>query len=270
MSWPHKVVNHCVSTLRALVLHRHAVRIVVLGHQKSGTTVIAALLSMMLDDEYSKDPLYFVDLGNAQQVERLLMRPDLLRSVVSRHRRLFCRSVLKDPDLSFLVPQARAVFDNAKFLFVIRDPRTVIRSIADRLSLSKEDLCVTAENLSLPNRHWTLILSGALPPERGATVAEVLAHRWRRAAGEYLQNPGGFTLIKYEDFLQEKLETLRTGLTELGLRQKVDVAQWVDHQFQPKGKSTVATHERIGRGTWDSVTDICRRELIHFGYESVS
>ena len=108
MSWPHKVVNHCASTLRALVLHRHAVRIVVLGHQKSGTTAIAALLSMMLDDKYSNDP--------------------------------------------------------------IRDARTVIRGIADRLSLSKEDLCVTAENLSLPNRHWRLILSGALPPERGATV----------------------------------------------------------------------------------------------------
>src|SRR5690606_22302361 len=69
-----------LSDARAIVLHRHAVRVVVLGHQKSGTTAIASLLAKMVRRDYANDPLYSVDRGRAELVERTMRTPNSLGS----------------------------------------------------------------------------------------------------------------------------------------------------------------------------------------------
>ena len=253
---------------RAVILHRHAVKLLVLGHQKSGTTAIGALLAKMMGGSYANDPLFLYDWGHGQAVKDVVDHPERLGPLVSRNRRLFCNTVLKDPDLTFLIPECRRIFTNAQVVFVMRDPRNTIRSIADRLQLTSDDLQQSADALELPNRHWQLILASQLPDVGGTTVAEVLALRWQRAANEYLRNAEQVHLIRYEDFLADRSLELRRILSELDIRQRADVTQWLDHQFQPKGNRHTDLYERLGTRNLEAIERICAETMAQFDYNA--
>ena len=112
------------------------VLVVVLGHQKSGTTAIASLLSKAVGLDVSIDPLFHIDQGKAKVVENLINNPNSIRWLCLRHSNLFCKEIVKDPDLIFVYEHVRRHYRNAQLLFVVRDLRDTIQSICNRLGLS--------------------------------------------------------------------------------------------------------------------------------------
>jgi len=96
----------------------------------------------------------------------------------------------------------------------------------------------------------------------------VLALRWQRAANEYLRNAEQVHLIRYEDFLADRSLELRRILSELDIRQRADVTQWLDHQFQPKGNRHTDLYERLGTRNLEAIERICAETMAQFDYNA--
>ena len=245
-----------------------AVRLIVLGHQKSGTSAVGALLAKMLARSYAQDPFYACDVGRGQVAYEVVNGSVLLGQAVAANRSLFCRYVLKDPDLTFVVEQLPDVFPNAKLVFVVRDPRDTIRSIADRLKLSWEELSQPLKPQAAMNRHWKLILGGELPAGNfnGMAVAEVLAHRWVKAVSAYIEHQRGNLVIRYEDFCNDKIGSLTQLAKRLGLVARSDISRWVDVPFQPKGVGGASWDDRMGHHTVTIIEEVCSSHMRRFNY----
>lgn len=255
--------------MKALLWHRRLVQVIVFGHQKSGTSAIASLLAKASGLDYAQDPLYRLDRGSAARLSELLNGQRTLDSMVSRHRRVICRPIIKDPDLIHVYDQCRRVFAGAKSVFVVRDPRDTIRSIADRLSLDANDLQRPAKEPPISVEHWRKILSGELPHAdnyQGASVARVLADRWRRAAQQYLARSDEFLLVRYEDFNRDKQATIDRALAEIGIDSRFAIDPWLDYAFQPKGKTDIHWEERLGRDTLEIIEGECKSLMMEFDY----
>lgn len=243
--------------------------LVVLGHQKSGTTAIAALAAHAAGVEYSNDPLYRADLGKGELADKLLSYEVKLRSEVKKRPKLFCEIVVKDPDFSFIPDQVVSVFNRARVIYVVRDPRqTVLSCIADRLSLSMDDLVRPDLPQNLPNRHWRLILEGQLPQINGHSIAERLAYRWKDALKSCWQLQGLLTFIRYEDFLENKVAFINNLVCDCGLEVHTPIDQDVDRKFQQPGDSKIDPFERLGLDNIEAIEAIVGKDMESFGYES--
>lgn len=244
------------------------VRVVVVGHQKSGTTAVGGLLARALDTDFSNDPLYRIDRGKAHVVRSLLDGSAELEQVVRSNQPIFCSTVVKDPDLSFLIEACVRTFPKAHIVNVVRDPRDTIRSIADRLQLTSHEL--SCETLDRPdiNAHWGLILEGKLPVVDGTTIVDRLAQRWRQAWAAYTRSSTSVKVLRYEDFRSRKAETIYELAEALHLKVKADLKGQVDVRFQPAGVSDVRLTERLGRENVELIEALCSDEINLLGYQA--
>ena len=244
------------------------VKVVVLGHQKGGTTAVAALLARAAGTDYANDPLHQLDWGRGLTVQALLDGERDLESVVGSRRSLFCSTVLKDPDLTFVAPECAVVFANARLVHVVRDPRDTIRSIADRLGLTSVELGSAQVTAVQINPHWQAILDGGLPSVAGGTVVERLALRWRLALERVTACQVPITVVRYEDFRRRKAEAIVELAEELGLAVQADIGAYVDIQFQPPGSPGVCLVERLGRANVRAIEALCEGAMTSLGYET--
>lgn len=237
--------------------------IIVLGNSKSGTTVIAALLA-----EYG-------GLSVTLDFWPRLRRPSTLAAVhagrlpfdrfVRRFRADFSRDVVKDPHLTFLYPQLAERFPRARFVMVIRDPRDNIRSILNRLDLpgDLDDLDPGAYHGMRPL--WEGILKSPWLGVTGSYI-ERLAARWSLGAGVYLENPDRMALIRYEDFVADKMGAIAGLATRLGLSGRGRIEDKLDTRFQPPGDRSVGWQEFFGRVNLAAIERICEDEARSLGY----
>ncbi|MFO7895154.1 MAG: sulfotransferase [Longimicrobiales bacterium] len=237
--------------------------IIVLGNSKAGTTVIAALLA-----EYG-------DLSVTLDFWPRLRRPETLAAVhagerpfeafVRRFRADFARDVVKDPHLTFLYPQLAQRFPQARFVMVMRDPRDNIRSILNRLELpgDLDDLDPEAYRRMRPL--WEAILKGPWLDVEGNYV-ERLADRWSLGARVYLQHQEEIELIRYEDFVADKLGAI-TGLAErLGVEQRGCIEHKLDTRYQPPGDRDVGRREFFGPSNLRAIEARCAEAARALGY----
>lgn len=264
-----KIKNH----INRLFLTPDKVKLVVLGNQKSGTTVIAALLSEISDIAMSNDPLYMMDWGTGQTAQELIANPEGLQALCDHRPEYFSQKIIKDPDFVFIYPSLRKMYTSARFVFVVRDPRDTIRSICNRLALDGrlENVLPKAADMKGGNHHWELILSGRLPPlhtrKDGLGFIEHLAHRWNCAVQIYLENKADMLLVKYEDFLRNKEGFIKQLAGELDIPDRCSIADKVNIQYQPKGNPNVRWLEFFGENNLASIENICAEFLPVFGYE---
>lgn len=270
------MLSYLNRSIRQLIAPADNAQVVVLGHQKSGTTAIAALLARIADLEVSVDPLFQIDQGKGQAARRLITHPGTLGLLCRTHPQLLTKSIVKDPDLTFIFPTARKCYRNARFLFVVRDPRDVIRSICNRLGLLPTDWrgCPQASDMKNGNEHWEMILSGRLPRQYEGVQAPLtfvanLAYRWNRAAQIFLGSSGQMVLLKYEDFVREKEQSIAKIAADLGLAATGSIKDAVDVQYQPKGNSKTDWPTFFGRHSLCEIESICRRSMSEFGYREV-
>ncbi len=236
--------------------------VIVLGNQKSGTTAIAALLAERAGLSATLDLEEMTD-EDERQMHR---RDDGLAAFVSSHKLEFSREVIKEPRLTFLYPKVRGRFPEAQFVFIVRDPRENIRSILDRLNLP-------GDREQLPDQHraevdpvWELVLDGHWMGLSGENYVDRLAARWSRAARTYLDNAGAFSLVRYEDFLDDKEAVITQLVERLGLPAVNDIHDKVDAQYQPRGNRSVGWKAFYSESNLTRIESRCASAMKELGY----
>ena len=74
-------------------------------------------------------------------------------------------------------------------------------------------------------------------------------------------------LIKYEDFLLNKQETIRKLSEKLNMKEISDISHLLDKQFQPKGKQQkVDVKKFFGAVNYHKIDSICKKNMKKLGY----
>lgn len=243
----------------------HSRPIFVLGHQKSGTTAIAALLAKLIGENYSHDFLFIRKISNAEDFYSGKVSADQLLRVAPS---AFSAGVIKEPDLTLIYGSLKDQFPQANFVFVVRDPRSTIRSILNRLRLpgNMDGLSAAQEQQISRLPIWREILNPRWTGAKSQHYVEVLAHRWCQFADIYLSHAGGMQLLRYEDFNSDKVSSLNVLARRLQREPRRDISHLVDHQFQPRGERSVSFKEFFDAVNVSRIERICASRMAAFGY----
>jgi hypothetical protein len=242
------------------------------GSPKSGTTAIAALLAQATGSKFSNDPFWnvFRRDGHGFLLPDVLDGTLALECFVQRYPAYFAAGIVKDPDFAFLYRDLRQLFPGSSQVFIVRDPRQNIRSILNRLHM-RGDL----ENLGADERRtlaaeggWRAILEGrGLGLDEGANYVGRLAQRWVRGVDAYLASQASVQLLRYEDFVGGKMESIARLADLLGLRLTCDISDRLDRQYQPRGNRSIPMQAFFGRKNLALIEDICAPHMARFGYD---
>jgi hypothetical protein len=241
--------------------------IFVLGHQKSGTSAVAALLGEMSASSTT------IDLRNEDRwptYPRVSAGEMPFERLVRRNRLDFSRQIVKEPNLTFFYSQLSERFPRARFAMVVRDPRDNLRSVLDRLGLPGDREQIPVERERALRRGWRLMLEPAWLGLEGGSYVDVLAQRWNRCADVYLERKDEIALLRYEDFRADKRGALEALAAELGLECRNDVGDQLDRQFQPAGDRTVAPADFFGSRNLERIESACAGRMEKLGYEPFS
>jgi hypothetical protein len=241
-------------------IHPHP--LLVLGNQKSGTTAVAALLAEMVDLPVSLD------------LQREILHPEIQRvrrgelsfeRYVRKNRLDFSRDIIKEPSLTLCYDELAAYFPESRFVMVIRDPRENLRSILQRLRLPGNLERLDEGAMGALPAAWRLVLDGRWLGLRGDNYIEMLAARWNYTTDLYLRHAERTTLVKFEDFLEDKVGEIRSLAATLGLEERRDITSKVDKPFQPPGDRTVRWPEFFGDNL-PRIEKICGERMKRFDY----
>ena len=238
----------------------HPEPIFMLGHAKSGTTAIASLLAKVSGQPVTIDPIFRIDPEGYLQ-QQLLSGELQFEELVEVYKFYFSTPINKDPKLTFFYDDLSRCFPLAKFIFVIRDPRDNIRSFLNRRGIPGN-----LDKLTEDQHKWI----GNLPPIAGKNYIEKLANRWNLAADTYLNHQDQFTLIRYEDFILDKVGTTRSLAEKVGLTASHDISDYVNLQYQPSGDRQVSWSEFFQAENLHLIETICSQRMNCFGYSQSS
>jgi len=232
----------------------------VLGNQKSGTTVIAALLS---DFSGLSSTL---DIRTWTVEEQDLLHEGRLSfgDFVQKHRFEFSSELIKEPALTFLYHEVRKYFTLPKTVFIIRDPRDNIRSILNRVN--REGDKPALENFAEIPQTWQRIIDNRWMGLEYDHYIDSMSARWNRAADVYLENAAEMVLVRYKDFVGDKVGTIKQLARRLGLPCVNDISSQVDVQYQPRGNREVSGEEFFGQENLGRIERICGSRMKKFGY----
>lgn len=203
--------------------------ILVLGNQKTGSTAIAQLLAAFGNLSISPD---LHPLQNADT--HLPNDPDAVSSFIQKARYYFRRDVVKENELTPATDALLKVLPNAKATYVVRHPVHNIRSILDRVSLPGRP--VPLDKLDDLDGGWrSIVNSRSLGIDADDHITS-LAKRWDYITDIYLRNRHRLHLVRYEDFVADKRDTIHVLADRLGIPQKQDVQPLLDVSFQPRGE----------------------------------
>ena len=236
--------------------------VIILGNQKSGTTAIAALLAHLTGKSVTLDiePLWrFPDLA--------LFRKEIpFASFVTKNRYLFSRDIIKEPWLTFFYNDLRSIFPDAKYVFVIRDPRENIRSLLNRLKLPGDLEQLTWEDIQQLEPKWQIIFMGDLIGVPQGHYIEILAHRWVEAAKIYLKNQDNMILVQYESFELNKMKTIEQLAEQLGFEPKYSIKSLIHKPFQPPGNRKISLVDFFGEKNLKRIHKVCAEYMEIFHY----
>lgn len=235
--------------------------IIVLGNQKSGTSAIAHLvadyggLTKTVDIPESWWPV----------LRDLLLGDMSLQKFANQHKAYFAKDVIKEPNLTFLYPQLNHLCPDASYVFVVRDPKANIRSLLNRLGLPGDMKTLELDKFNLPE-----LLSNIFNGDVWGTTAhhyiDILSRRWNRAVDLYLDNQEKMILIRYEDFIADKVGCIGRLAQALEIVHKQDITDKVDIQYQPRGDRNVSWFDFFGKENLKRIERICGARMHKFGY----
>ena len=237
--------------------------ILVLGNPKTGTTVIAALLA-----EYG-------GLSATLDLWPRLRRPETLAAVhegrmsfdrfVRRFAAEFARDVVKDPHLTFLFPQLVDRFPEARYVMVVRDPRDTIRSILNRVGVPGDRQDIGPREYHAMRPLWEATIRSPWLDLGSGNYVERLAARWAEAARVYLDHRSRIQLIRFEDFLADKMGAITRLADALGVEQRGRIEDQLDRPFQPPGDRSVGWRAFFGANL-PRLESRCATEARALGY----
>lgn len=252
--------------IRHLQARVHPSPIIVLGTQKSGTTAVCSLLALATGESLTSDVFYRYQ----KPIELRLLAGELdFERFVRRYRAHFATGIIKEPSFTFMYTGLKRTFPQAQYVFVLRDPRDTIRSVLDRLKLpgDRHELEPELVQQLKPYHGWGLILNGFGLPH-GETYIDRLALRWRVAAELLLEERETFVVVRYEEFMQNKVETIRRLTEQLAVPFRHDIRDRVDVQFQPAGNREWTWEAFFGRDNLLRIERICGEPMAGLGYQA--
>jgi len=250
--------------LQASVTRVNPSPILILGNQKSGTTAVAALLAEATGCS--------VTLDIVEEMRRpilpLVRRGELaFADFVEKNKLAFSRAIVKEPNLTPFREELAARFPDAKFVLVVRDPRDNVRSILDRLGVPGDLEGVKPEELDAPSPSWRHVIDGRWLGLSGDDYIEMLAARWNLAADSALHSKGDLILLRYEDFVKDKVGEIARLAGKLGLQAVNDISSMVDTPFQPRGRNRgIDWLAFFGAENLGKIELICRERMVLLGY----
>jgi hypothetical protein len=237
--------------------------IFILGNQKSGTSAIAGLLAQLTHASVAidlskevKSPTYPGIMSGSLSFSKF----------VKNHRLEFSKDIIKEPNLTLFYSDLARQFPKAKFAFVVRDPRDNVRSILNRLRIPGNYQDVRLSDYSEMTESWHLIINNRWFGLAGETYIEKMAHRWNFMADVFLKHQEQMVLIRYEDFLRDKLHVLKTTAHRLGLTAAHDIRSQLNTQFQPRGDRNISWHEFFGDENLRRIEAICQTRMEQLNY----
>lgn len=239
--------------------------IFILGNQKSGTSAIAALLAAATGLSASIDLKKEIYSPSYPEVlDGKISIGDFIRS----NKFDFSKQIIKEPNLTFLFSKLEKEFPKSQFVFVVRDPRDNIRSILDRLEIPGYLPHLKSDDYSKISRSWKLILGSSKLKvyDKTGNYIEKLAKRWNYMANLFLDNSQKMILVKYEDFLLNKVNTISELALKLGLKNIYDIRDKVDIQYQKGGQRNISFENFFLKENLSKIENICSKTMEKLGY----
>ena len=263
-----EILTKVINILRAYVYKNNNTKLVVLGHQKTGTTAIVSLLAHSANMSFSSDPIYEMAPSNSNFLCVFFDNSNDFIHIAKKNPKLFFQQVVKDPDYVLSIDKVFKLYPSAKFVFIAREPHQIIRSIFNRLSIegTTELSKISCENLTKPTANWDYIINGSPTVSDDMSIVERLATRIEEATLSYLNHNSNIKLIRYEDFKVDKSQYIKKTLEDMGLPCLKDTSIIENKQFQPKGDHKILIEDFFGKKNYDLITHICARTINSFGY----
>jgi hypothetical protein len=252
---------------RGTLVKIHRKPVFILGNQKAGTSVIAALLSQATGCSVSID-LAREFLGNGSVFKKIKNGSAGFDTVIQRNRLDFSRDIIKEANLTPFYDDIAARFPKSKCVFIIRDPADNLRSQLNRWDIpgNMEDL--RSEDVRQIKKSWQIIFDGTWLGLTGNGYIEMLAQRWRYLADLYWTHRKNMILIRYEDFIKDKVREICHLADRLNLDLRHDISHKVNIQYQSKGRSDVTPVAFFGEKNLRRIETICHVQMERFGYPS--
>jgi len=258
-----KKISRCWRTVVSKRSKINPSPIFILGKEKSGTTAIAALLAEYTASSSTLDiPAIWGD-----KETKIYSGKTSFTDFVQHNKYEFSKDIIKEPGLTFLYPKIKAVFPQATFVMIIRDPRDNTRSILNRLNLPG-NLEQLPPEVIIPS-NWEVVLNSKWIGARGNNYIEMLADRWNRSVDVYLNYSKEMFLIRYENFLKDKKKAIEELANRLELPGTNDISDKVDIQYQPRGNRGISWEEFFGPENLRRIEWICGSRMTQFGYQPV-
>lgn len=241
----------------------HPSPVLVVGNQKSGTTVIAALLSKLTGMPATLD---LFRESRESVVPQVLDGRMSLERLIRRNRLDFSRPIVKEPALTLLYDQLADRFAGSRFVMVVRDPRDNVRSILNRLGIpgDLEDLQADAYARLTPS--WRLNVDNRWLGLPAGNYVEMLAHRWNHMIDLYERHTDRSILCRYEAFMQDKAGEIRSLASALGAPELNSIDGSVDVQYQHAGDRQIGWPAFFGRRNLARIEEICAERMHRFFY----
>lgn len=240
----------------------------VLGTGRSGTTILGKVLGMHRDMLFLNEPKALwhsaceVDdvMGNYQlgEASYTLGAEDADDLTIKQIRKLYSYALLttlsgrvldKYPEMIFRVPFVKAVFPDAKLLFLIRNGYDALRSIATWSGRAGRQTSQGLEDWwGLDSRKWKLLVRDVVAKDEAlADRAEAIAALDRhedRAAVEWAvtmrtglrlmeEQPGLMHPVRFEALCSEPGEVLRGVCDHCGLREDKTFLEYAGRTLSP-------------------------------------
>lgn len=240
--------------------------IFVLGNQKSGTTIIAALMGKATNRNVTLDLTYYNDNHNEHYFD-VYARTASFRKFIEMNRLEFSNPIIKEPNLTHFYTELHKYFPLGKFMMIVRDPRDNIRSILNRFKLPGNLADLNDDHRKLLVGPWPMVFDGSWCGLEGKNYIEMLAARWVLFVQMYLAHQQEMLLCRYEDFLNNKVGEIHQICQDQGLTVTTDIRDQVDVQYQSKGKRDVDWNEFFGPENLDRINTICKPAMDLMGYQ---
>lgn len=235
--------------------------IFILGNQKSGTTAIAHLLSDFggLSKTLDIPPLWQFD------AYKIMFGQIDFENFLRYQKIYFSTEIIKEPNLTFFADRLLKTFPKAKYLFIVRDPRDNIRSHLNRLNIPG-NFDRLPEHFLKTNMRKMLMSASTWGGCETENYVSALAYKWNKATDNYFLNRDRMILLKYEDFLVDKLGVIEKIAVQLSIPKRADIKDKIDIQYQPPGDHSVSLEEFFGTENLMQIEKICGFRMKEFNY----
>jgi len=257
--------NTILYTLKNIGKKRNPSPIFILGNQKSGTSAIATLLGKLTATSTAIDLFYSgfkYSLFSDWKSQRITTK-----EFINKNKVEFAKIIIKEPHLSLFYTELKREFLDARFVMIVRNPVDNIRSILDRLNIDGTKNRLDKKDKKKIFHSWNLLFSNHWIGGNKQQYIEILAERWNIIMDSYFENKEDIILVRYEDFLKDKIGILNKLSKELGLKNTADISTLLDKAFQPKGKnSNQNLIEFFGEENLNMITHLCKTNMVKLGY----